>query len=235
MHRNWDSCANIRKAQIESGTDLTFSEVFVPLYTEAISAIRPKNILEVGAGTGHLSRALSAQNYEMTVIEPSLGMYTVAKDVLSHSQVKLLNCTINDLPVSEEFDLVFSHMVAQVVENLGDFLFSTAAHVRRKGFLLLSIPHPCFYNSYKKFFGPEYQYMVPMYKNVSFHISLDRHNEISNVPYYHRPLSYYINALVSAGFVLYGFQEVFPKNEVQTRYGALWESSRYCLFKCKRL
>lgn len=234
MLQRWCNSANLRRNQIESGLDLTFNEIFKPAFINQIAALKPKSILEVGAGTGHLSKELSQFNYKITAIEPSYGMFTVAGDVLSGCQVSLINCALRDLPLSQKYNLVFSNLVAHVVDDLPSFLSLIAIHLDKGGHFLFSIPHPCFYNEYKKLFGAEYSYMEHMAKNVSFHISLDNKNEITNVPYFHRPLSTYINSLIRAGFSVDNFEEIYPDKVTQIKYGSLWKTPRYCIFTCKK-
>ena len=227
--------AQIRREQIESGTDLTFNEVFKPLLISRIQSLSPRSILEVGAGTGHISNELFKLGFSVTAIEPSLGMYQVAQDVLSSSDVRLVNCTSLELDKDESYEVAFSHLVAHVVDNLSGFLESVGQHLEKNGHFIFSIPHPCFYHEYKGFFGDEYNYMVPMTKNVSFTITKDSQNTISGVPYYHRPLSDYFNNIVKSGFAIDGFDETYPDDDIQEKYGARWESPRYCVFTCKKL
>jgi len=182
-----------------------------------------------------MSKALASQPFLLTAIEPSPGMYKVARDVLSEEEVVLINCSSFDLPLDELFDVAFSHLVAHVVEDLDHLLASIGAHLPAGAHLVFSIPHPCFYNAYKNFFGPEYNYMTPMTKLVSFSVTNDPNNVISDVPYHHRPISNYVNAIVNAGFALDGFHEIYPPKDTQVKYGRLWDNPRYCAFVCKKL
>ncbi len=191
--------------------------------------------MEVGAGTGHISKELSELGFSVTAIEPSAGMYGVAKDVLSLTDVRLLNCTSLELEKNELYEVAFSHLVAHVVDDLNKFFESVGQHLKATSHFIFSIPHPCFYNEYKGFFGDEYNYMTPMTKNVSFTITKDSKNTISGVPYHHRPLSEYINKLVESGFAIDGFDETYPEENIQLKYGAKWESPRYCVFTCRKL
>lgn len=235
MPHRWCDSAKIRRWHIESGLDLTFNEVFKPLFIERISALKPVHLLEIGAGTGHLSKELSLLGFKVTAIEPSSGMYAVATDVLLNSQVKLIKCTSSNLEMSAIFDVAFSHLVAHVVDDLFEFFSSIVKHLNIGGHFIFSIPHPCFYNDYKKFFGSEYNYMQPIDKDVSFSITKDKINTICDVPYHHWPLSTYINTLVKSGFAIDGFDETYPSDEVQKLYGPRWETPRYCVFICKKL
>lgn len=235
MPHRWCNSAKIRREQIASGVDLTFNEVFKPLMVNRVSSLSPKKILEVGAGTGHLSKELSNLGFSVTAIEPSLGMYHVAQEVLEKTSVKLINSTSFELDKQSLYDISFSHLVAHVVDDLISFFESVGKHLETGGHFIFSIPHPCFYNEYKKFFGEEYNYMIPMTKNVSFTITNDSTNLISGVPYHHRPLSEYINSLVKSGFAIDGFDETYPDDEIQKKYGAKWKNPRYCVFTCKKL
>lgn len=235
MPYRWCNSAKIRREQIESGADLTFNEVFKPLLVGRVKSLSPRNILEVGAGTGHLSKELSELGFSVTAIEPSSGMYEVAKDVLSLTNVRLFNCTSLELDKKELYEVSLSHLVAHVVDDLNEFFESVRRHLKVTGHFIFSIPHPCFYNEYKGFFGDEYNYMTPMTKNVSFTITKDSKNTISGVPYHHRPLSEYINKLVESGFAIDGFDETYPEEDIQLKYGVKWESPRYCVFTCRKL
>lgn len=235
MPNRWCNSAQLRREQIESGADLTFNEVFKPLIVSRVSNLLPNHVLEVGAGTGHISSELSKLGHTVTAIEPSLGMYEVAKDVLSFTNVRLINCTSFELEKGEAYDVAFSHLVAHVVDDLLIFFNSIIQHIEKNGHFIFSIPHPCFYNEYKGFLGDEYNYMIPMIKNVSFTITKDPQNIISDVPYHHRPLSEYFNKLVEAGFAIDGFHETYPDDVIQEKYGSRWKSPRYCVFTCKKL
>lgn len=235
MPHRWNSSAELRRKQIESGIDLTFNEVFKPFFIKLISSLSPRNILEVGSGTGHLSKSLSELGFTVTAIEPSWGMYEVSKNVLSRTNVTLLNCEASALKNDNFFHLSFSHLVAHVVENLADFNKSIAQNLESDGYFIFSIPHPCFYNDYKMLFGDEYNYMTPTTKNISFTITKDWNNPISGVPYHHRPLSEYFNQLVSSGFSIERFDEIYPDDQVQAKYGKTWEHPRYCVFTCKKI
>ena len=234
MPQRWSNNAVIRRKQIETGIDLTFNNVFKPIFIECIAKLAPRSILEIGAGTGHLSKELSGQGYQITAIEPSQGMFKIAEEVLFGSNVILINCSSFELQSQQKYDLALSHLVAHVVDDLNGFLSSIALQLISGGHYIFSIPHPCFYNDYKKIFATEYNYMSPLTKNISFKITKDELNEISGVPYHHRPLSTYINSITKAGITINSFDEIYPAAEIQKQYGSTWETPRYCMFTCSK-
>lgn len=235
MPERWDNAAWLRKEQIESGLDLTFSKVFLPYYINLVSDLRPSSFLEVGCGTGHLSSELSKLIPKVVSLEPSLGMHAVASEVLGNTGVQLINKQMQDLQIEQTFDLILSHMCIQTVTNLGDFFESARVHMNPGSRFVFTIPHPCFYNDYNGFFSSEeYCYMVPMKKNITFSVTKDPDRPISGVPYNHRPLSCYFDSLKKHDMLVSDFHEIIPEPTVQSLYGANWETPRYCVFHVKK-
>lgn len=228
MPRPWDDVAVVRQQQIESGRDLTFSRVFVPYYRELISALAPSSILEVGGGTGHLARSLSDIPKKYVMIEPSQGMYGVACEVLVDAPVEIHNCSIEAFPEDGQFDLVLSHICVQAVGEIWGFLGALAKQVSANGIILISLPHPAFYNDYKEFFPrKEFRYIDEQSKRVSFSITLDPNQAIVDVPYNHRPLSRYVSHLANAGLCLTYLEEIYPAKDIRELYGRPWADPRY--------
>jgi 2-polyprenyl-3-methyl-5-hydroxy-6-metoxy-1,4-benzoquinol methylase len=147
MPHRWDDNAKLRKQQIESGLDLTFSEVFLPYYVRMVSRLAPRSILEVGGGTGHLARALASMTTKYVVLEPSQGMFAVASEVLDGTPAQLRQSTIEEFNGAENYDLILSHMCVQVVGNLAVFVNAVAKRLAPQAHFLLSLPHPVFYNA----------------------------------------------------------------------------------------
>lgn len=97
MSSPWDIFASLRRNQIESGKDLTFSRVFVPLFKELIGSLNPDSILEAGVGTGHLALELQGLSARYVGVDPSNGMIGEARDVLRDKKVELFNSTLEGL------------------------------------------------------------------------------------------------------------------------------------------
>lgn len=233
MPENWDALAETRRRQIEEGSDITFCKVMLPYFT-SIARRRPfKRILEVGAGTGHLSKSLASNENEVVAIEPSDGMHKIASSTISGSSVKLLKLKAEELGTLGQFDLILSHLCLQTVAEPLRFLSSiTGALSPAEGSTFVcSIPHPCFYNDYKHFFSEKsYSYMSPSFKKIDLTITKEPDTPLKSIPYYHRPLSVYFELFRDAGLIVAGFDEIFPSEEIQALYGALWDTPRYCAF-----
>lgn len=235
MPHRWNEAATTRRHQIESGLDLTFNDVFLPYYKNIVAQTHPDSLLEIGCGTGHLMATVCNCAKRSVAIEPSQGMYEVAKDVLSKYNVVLIHCPIEELETDEPFDLILSHLCIQTVDDLDSFLSAVCKHMDKSSAFVFSIPHPCFFNGYKQFFSPdEYRYMDDISKEVSFAITKAPEDMITGVPYYHRPLSRYFESLKRNGFCVTDWDEIFPPADIQRRYGQDWQVPRYCAFHCQK-
>ncbi len=233
MPSRWNNAAKIRRTQIESGIDITFCYVFVPLYKKYVSEIKPNSILEIGAGTGHLALELSKHCSSYTAIEPSIGMYNVANEVLHNHDIEVLNCKIEDFKAKNSFNLVFSHLCAHAIEDIDSLFRKMYELVTTDGEWMFSIPHPCFYNEYKKMIPQNYLYMKEI--KVDFDLKITKDNKvIEKIPYYHRPLNVYINKMAKNGLILSSMNEIFPNEEVQLLYGDKWIQPRYIVFSGRR-
>lgn len=230
MRHTWDQAAKLRQEQIESGKDITFSNVFLPYYRDLVLALKPASVLEIGCGTGHLALDLNKYISRFDALEPNAGMFNVATDVLKGTSVHVEKCRIEDYRL-HTYDLIISHLCTQMVEELVTFFNATARFLREKSVFVFSIPHPCFWNKYKQFFRTDdYKYIVEQYKEVTLTITKDPGQPIEQVPYYHRPLNSYFKALGKARLCVVNLDEIYPDKEVQMLYGALWEEPRYCVF-----
>lgn len=236
MPHRWNKAANLRREQIESGLDITFNRVFVPYFLGCIEESAPKKILEVGCGTGHLSARLAKVVKHVEAVEPSPGMYSVAKRVLANTTVKLHHFSVEDFRPSRRFDLVFSHLCGHVVADIDSFCRACSDLVDVGGLFIFSLPHPCFWNIYKEFFPrADYRYAKEQFASVALTITKDPDRPIDGLPFHHRPLGRYVTALRNCGMALTRLDEILPSKSVQQLYGAEWHFPRYCALHATRV
>jgi len=236
MPERWNKAAQLRKEQIESGLDITFNRVFVPHFQKCIEAETPRSVLEVGCGTGHLSAKLVKICQDIEALEPSPGMHAVAAEVLADSEVVLHHVSAEKFKSNRKFDVVLSHLCGHVVADLDSFFRSCAAFVAPSGSFILSLPHPCFWNEYRRVFPTEdYRYMQEAFASTTLYITKDPNRPIEAMPFHHRPLSRYLNALHGCGMALKSLDEIVPSKAVQAEYDAEWLFPRYCVLHAVHL
>jgi SAM-dependent methyltransferase len=206
--------------------------VFLPLYEQMLTRLAPPSVLEVGCGTGHLSLMASSLGFPTTALEPSEGMHAEAVQVLRKSAATVVNARIEDFKEGP-FGVVLSHLCAQTVKDVVPFFRACAQRLGMDGTFTFSIPHPCFYNAYKRLIPEaEYVYSRCTDTEVSFAITAEPGVVFDGVPYHHRPLSSYVAALKQAGLSVRELIEPWPSPAVQALYGRHWDTPRYCVFVC---
>lgn len=93
----------------------------VNYYKKIINKIRPnldiskyQTILDVGCGTGALSKVLSEKDLDVTGIDPSIGMLNQARQRLKYSGIDLIHTVPGErLPFEDKsFDIVITSYVA---------------------------------------------------------------------------------------------------------------------------
>ena len=231
MQDDWSGIAARRRQQIEGGADLTFTKVFSPLYQGVVDRLRFTSLVEVGCGTGHLSRQLSRGVERAYALEPSAAMHGVATEVLHGSGVVLLPAKVEEFQPDEPFGCVISHLCAHTTADLDGFVRACRQLLTESGTFVFSIPHPCFWNDYQQYFRKDqFDYVSDRFTYATLTISLDRESQMPGVPFHHRPLSRYVSAISAAGLYLQQFEEVFPTPEIQALYPEPWKRPHYCVF-----
>lgn len=229
MHR-WTKAAPIRQMQIESGTDITFNNVFLPYYDALLNDSNFASIIDIGCGTGHLTKILSAYGARVVGIDPSKGMADTASKVVG-DKATILCTAIENYSGAESFDLAISHLCLHTTIQIDNFLGCVKRILNPSGLFIFSIPHPCFWNNYKRCVPTDaFNYMDTIEVEATLTITKDRVNEMI-VPYVHRPLSSYFCSLAKVGFTVQNFDEIFPSTDIQALYGSPWYEPRYVVFK----
>lgn len=233
MHERWDQAATIRRNQIESGIDVTFTHVFVPFYKHLLRKYQPSDVLDVGCGTGHLLKNLLKPHISFSGIEPSRGMYATCRTVLKNTDVKISQCRIQEFDTRQRYDLIIAHLCFQTFNDVNGALNTIQGLMRKHGTLVVTIPHPCFWNEYQEYIPRKNFVYMRFHKNlVNLTISKDRKATIGPIPYFHRPLTFYFDQVQQNGLFVKTLHEIFPKSRIHKMYPQPWKAPRYVALIC---
>lgn len=117
--------------------------------------LKPKTVLELACGTGTLCVKISEMGYNVTGIDISEEMLTIAKNksLMKRQKIEFLNQDISDFQVTKKFDLIISlcdginyivdkmdieNLFERVYENLNDdgiFIFDISSYYKLKNVL----------------------------------------------------------------------------------------------------
>jgi len=210
----WDAAAERFEEIIADGKDWRQSYVIWPTVLNCLGSVAEQDVLDAGCGPGFLAVLLARGGGRVTAFDGSEKMLALARERVS---VESLQVTVakadlcRELPFpNEAFDAVVCNMVLMDIPEVHTALGEFRRVLRRAGRLVLSITHPAFFPQLweKDATGrplrkePVEDYLTPRSEIINMCGGPTRHH--------HRPLSYYIAALNSAGFVVDALVEPVP-------------------------
>lgn len=105
--------------------------------------LKGKKVLDVGCGTGRVTRLLEKKGAMVTGIDGSVGMLKIAKQKCSSTTEFIHHDLVNPLPFSSgEFDYVVSCLVLEHIEDLHSFFSELGRVCTENGQLYITAMHP---------------------------------------------------------------------------------------------
>ncbi|MDQ2085321.1 malonyl-ACP O-methyltransferase BioC [Herbivorax sp. ANBcel31] len=144
--------------------------------------IEYKNILEIGCGTGYVTRALSRhfKNSDITAVDIAPGMIDHAKSTISNYRVNFICSDIEEIHLSESFDLIVSNAAFQWFNRLKDTLKKLTGLLSPEGFMCFSTFGENTFTELKKCYKEVnllFDIKDPIYPGQSF-LSIDDYKKI---------------------------------------------------------
>ena len=184
------------------------------------------NILDLGCGDGRLCSSLVRKGASVVGVDGSQELLGRAKE--SDPGIDYLQYDLAEgIPaLSQKFDIVVSTMTVMDIPEIGPLFRAVPDVLAPHGKFIFSLLHPAFWNqkstldeSTGEWFKRVKGYLTPEIWRVE---SFGGHN------HYHRSISYYVQALYSAGMVVSQLLE--PRQEPQSDTIPLEFLSQFPLF-----
>ena len=225
----WDALASRRHKQIISGADITFHHVMSPLVKGLVGEGFHGALVDIGSGTGELTKKLAPQFKRIICIEPSIQSLRISRKMLkAFSRVEYINAELEKthLVGLESSTTFLASMVLSATADIRGFAKTLAAAAPSGSRFIATIPHPCFWPRYWGYESEEwFSYSKELFIQAPFKISLSRTSCCTT--HVHRPIEAYIELFSSLGFRLIDMLEPLPSEEVQGFYPNKWEYPRF--------
>ena len=118
-----------------------------PRVREALGAIRGREVLDLGCGTGRHTVWLAAAGARVTAVDFSTGMLYEARRKVPPARVRFIVHDLHDpLPLGDAtFDAVVSGLVLEHLRDLGAFFTEMHRVLRADGHAVVSAMHPAMF------------------------------------------------------------------------------------------
>jgi SAM-dependent methyltransferase len=232
----WDALAPLRRRQISSGDDISYTRIIVPAVLNLVSSLKPSRVLDAGCGIGVLSAQMSHIANEVIGVDPSGRSIEIARE-LNAGRASFFQDTIEHFSLhnSNLFDVIVANMVLMDVLDLDEFLSACSRMVSKSGYLIFSLTHPCFWPIYYGYNDePWFQYQEQQIVEGPFRITADPVGSLIST-HIHRPLSAYSEAFKRANFRIVEMQEPIPSADLDKKYLSRWKLPRYLIGCCVQM
>lgn len=223
----WDKLSDIWGKNWPEDGDVNHKYIIIPAVMDLLLPQASERILDVGCGTGTLSRMLARQGVIVTGVDPS----QMLNYALDKEQAHLLGITYNRIKMEEllnqfsanSFDKVVANMVLMDVPDLDVALSNIYSVLRSGGIFVLSIVHPCFG------FPTTQSVKIPhdSERNEDRMFAADNYFNEGGFAYdvpnmhmvqYHRMMSTYVTTFIKNGFTIDAMREPAITDELAIQH-----------------
>lgn len=208
----WENHAGWWQAGFADGTDAEYAEQILPLAAEHLSG--RAEVLDVGAGEGQVARHLAGAGARRVVgVEPSLAQVGEARR--RGGGPRYARARAGSLPFpAASFDAVVVTLVLEHVDDAPAAIVDIGRVLRSDGRLLLFLNHPLLQAPNSGWIDDHVLDPPEQYWRIGPYLVEDRRlEEVEkgvHIPFVHRPLSRYVNAVADAGLVVRHMAEPPP-------------------------
>lgn len=232
----WNGLAALRAQQLNSGIDISWEAVLVPVLESLLVDADVTRVLDVGCGTGHLADRMSARCGAIVAVDLSGASIELAKRQFGNvANVEFHVMAMDRVRSLGSFTAAYANMSLNDTPTLREDLTAIAATLSRNSVFAFTAPHPCFWPQYWGYADePWFDYSKEIAISGPFRITNDQQSVLESL-HFHRPLSAYFGALRGAGFSLECFLEPEPSAELPSEYRSRWNYPRFIAVGCRRL
>jgi SAM-dependent methyltransferase len=210
--RLWEVHARWWQEGFTDGADPEYEEQILPLAAEHLAGAG--RVLDVGCGEGQVSRLAARGPVEFVAgVDPTWAQLDVARR--RGGQVRYARAGAAHLPfASSSFDAVVACLVFEHIDDVDGALAEVGRVLTDDGRFLFFLNHPLLQTPNSGWIDDQILDPPEQYWRVGPYLVEDRSiEEVEKgvfIPFIHRPLSRYVNAMAAAGLVIRRMEEPAP-------------------------
>lgn len=207
---SWETHAGWWIDGFTDGADPEYEEQILPLAAEELADA--KRVLDVGCGDGQVSRLATRLGADVIGVDPTWNCVSVANE---RGGAAFARAGAAQLPfAAASFDAVVACLVFEHIRDVDAAIAEVARVLRPGGRFCFFLNHPLLQTPNSgwiddQFLDPPEQY----WRIGSYLVEDETLEEVEKdvfIPFIHRPLSRYINALVANGLLVERMEEPAP-------------------------
>jgi SAM-dependent methyltransferase len=208
----WEVHARWWQEGFTEGADPEYEEQILPLAAEHLAGA--SRVLDVGCGEGQLSRLAARGGAHLVAgVDPTWAQLEVARH--RGASVSYARATAAHLPfASSSFDAVVACLVFEHIDDVDRALAEVGRVLGDGGRFLFFLNHPLLQTPNSGWIDDQILDPPEQYWRVGEYLVENRTiEEVEKdvfIPFIHRPLSRYVNAMAAAGLVIQRMEEPAP-------------------------
>ena len=210
MSDPWEEHAGWWQAGFTEGADAEYTEQILPMVAEHLAGA--VDVLDVGTGDGQVARVAVAGGAARVVgVDPAWAQLTVARR--RGGGAAYARARADGLPFSDaSFDAAVVCLVFEHIDGMEEALAEIGRVLRPGGRLVWFMNHPLLQVPGSGWIDD--QILEEQYWRIGPYLvedtSIEEMDKGVFLPYVHRPLSRYVNAMVDAGLLVRRMEEPAP-------------------------
>jgi SAM-dependent methyltransferase len=214
----WERHAGWWQENFTAGADAEYEEQILPLVRRHLGASR--RVLDVGTGEGQVARLACDGGARAIGLDPSRAQLAAA--AARAGGPAYLRGDATGLPFrSASFDAAVACLVFEHIDDAAGALAEVARVLEPGGRFLFFLNHPLLQTPGSGWIDD--RILEEQYWRIGPYLTVDRTLEEVDknifIPFVHRPLSHYLNAMAGAGLVLVQMEEPAPPEGFLARAG----------------
>lgn len=211
MNQVWEDVAGWWQEKFTEGADPEYVEQILPLIGSELEVLQPARVVDIGTGEGQVARLAAAMGAQVVGVDPATAQLSLAAE--RGGLVDYVAGAAAGLPVrTGSADAVVACLVFEHIEAIDAAIAEVGRILRPGGWFMFVLNHPLLQTPGSGWIDDHI--LDEQYWRIGAYLVEEVTQEQVDpgvvIPFVHRPLSRYINAMASHGMLVNRMDEPPP-------------------------